>query len=743
MANLPSLKGVRTRYRNVLESEIKSGNDVLNYKSIDDDFETKLNQAAVCVKKLTDYQTKLETQSEKLCAALGDVEGDVIERIIQEDCDLNEAACEMCVLVQRHVDNLTLRNKEKDAGIKEEIQENVSLNEIVRNMQEIMVSQQRDSNQRSENKTNNNVRLPKIDLISFDGEKTKWPEFWDSFESSVNSNTSLTNIDKFNYLKSKLFGSARKSISGLSLTNGNYDVAIKILKERFGNEQDVIKIHYDRLINLHAATNKVSSLRALLDAVDQHLRSLEVLGQDVNQSVFVSMIWSKIPEDVLMQLQMKNGVDRKWTVFALRNALNEYVVARERTEKKSFPDKSWENQKAQETRKVYSNSATGYSKGSNSYGFKPPSCALVVEPYSRKQVIHKPESYRNKCRYCAKAHWSDQCPSFRSVNERKAKLQNSCFRCLKEGHRSDECKLTKKCFYCGEQNSHHRSLCPQKFKPKSTMAHAVNENVHTQESEIQSSQQNESALLSANEVVLMQTALTTVTNLQASKSTETRLFLDSGSQRTYITERLCTELGLTVSDSDTLNVVTFGSAKPQSIKTKSTKLNIKLKNGDMLKITANVVPLISSDIHRQPVKSLQKKEMLQLLQSVVLADTLPSKGENSSIEFLIGNDFYLDLILGQKVELQPGLYLLSSKLGWILSGRSNEYQQCDNDVNMFVMTPGSVALTSNCTQQCDPEIKCKPNIDDFWNVEALGITDDDVNTDDVIANENFNKTLMF
>jgi len=56
MANLPSLKGVRTRYRNVLESEINSGNDVLNYKSIDDDFETKLNQAAVCVKKLTDYQ---------------------------------------------------------------------------------------------------------------------------------------------------------------------------------------------------------------------------------------------------------------------------------------------------------------------------------------------------------------------------------------------------------------------------------------------------------------------------------------------------------------------------------------------------------------------------------------------------------------------------------------------------------------------------------------------------------------
>ena len=173
MAYLPSLKGVRTRYRNVLESKIKSGNDVLNYKSIDDDFETKLNQAAVCVKKLTDY----ETQSEKFCAALGDVEGDVKERIVQKDCDLNEAVCEMCVLVQRHVDNLTLQNKEKDTILKEEIQENVFLSEIVRNMQELIVSQQRDSNQMSENKTNNNVRLPKIALISFDGEKQNGPNF--------------------------------------------------------------------------------------------------------------------------------------------------------------------------------------------------------------------------------------------------------------------------------------------------------------------------------------------------------------------------------------------------------------------------------------------------------------------------------------------------------------------------------------------------------------------------------------
>ena len=110
---------------------------------------------------------------------------------------------------------------------------------------------------------------------------------------------------------------------------------------------------------------------------------------------------------------------------------------------------------------------------------------------------------------------------FRSVNERKAELKNSCFRCLKEGHRSDECKQMKRCIYCGEQNSHHRSLCPHKFKTKSTVLYTTNECTAEQEQCAQQkesglfttstsyetkqdtcSQQNESALLSQNKAKL-------------------------------------------------------------------------------------------------------------------------------------------------------------------------------------------------------------------------------------------------
>ena len=51
-----------------------------------------------------------------------------------------------------------------------------------------------------------------------------------------------------------------------------------------------------------------------------------------------------------------------------------------------------------------------------------------------------------------------------------------------------------------------------------------------------------------------------------------------------------------------------------------------------------------------------------------MADTIPTETESSEIELLIGNDYYLDIILSQKIEIQPGLYLLASKLGWIWTG---------------------------------------------------------------------------
>ena len=48
------------------------------------------------------------------------------------------------------------------------------------------------------------VKLPKLSLRRFNGDITKWASFWDSFDSAIHSNASLSGVDKFNYLNSLL-----------------------------------------------------------------------------------------------------------------------------------------------------------------------------------------------------------------------------------------------------------------------------------------------------------------------------------------------------------------------------------------------------------------------------------------------------------------------------------------------------------------------------------------------------------
>ena len=84
------------------------------------------------------------------------------------------------------------------------------------------------------------VKLPKLDFKTFSGNVLLWCQFWDSFDAAIHSNPSLSAVEKMNYLKEKLDGNAAEVISGLALTNINYEEAIKLLKERFGKNDIII-----------------------------------------------------------------------------------------------------------------------------------------------------------------------------------------------------------------------------------------------------------------------------------------------------------------------------------------------------------------------------------------------------------------------------------------------------------------------------------------------------------------------
>ncbi len=99
------------------------------------------------------------------------------------------------------------------------------------------------------------VRLPKLSIRPFNGDVTKWTTFWDSFESAIDNSSSLTPIDKFNYLRSLVKNSVSESISGLTLSSDNYQEAVAILKKRFGNIQQIITEHIDIFLSLEQVSS--------------------------------------------------------------------------------------------------------------------------------------------------------------------------------------------------------------------------------------------------------------------------------------------------------------------------------------------------------------------------------------------------------------------------------------------------------------------------------------------------------
>ncbi|GFY41574.1 integrase catalytic domain-containing protein [Trichonephila inaurata madagascariensis] len=99
------------------------------------------------------------------------------------------------------------------------------------------------------------INLPKLSIKKFYGEMSQWLTFWNSFESAIHKNTSLDKISKFNYLKAFLGGTALQTVEGFAITSANYDSAIEMLENRFGNKEILIKTYMNRILNIPPLKN--------------------------------------------------------------------------------------------------------------------------------------------------------------------------------------------------------------------------------------------------------------------------------------------------------------------------------------------------------------------------------------------------------------------------------------------------------------------------------------------------------
>ena len=90
--------------------------------------------------------------------------------------------------------------------------------------------------------------------------------FQETYEAAIGQNESLSEVEKFTYLRGYLQGTAFQAIEGFPLTSENYKHAWELLKERYGNPQLIVSCHMNNLIKLDEVNGaNVKELRDLYD----------------------------------------------------------------------------------------------------------------------------------------------------------------------------------------------------------------------------------------------------------------------------------------------------------------------------------------------------------------------------------------------------------------------------------------------------------------------------------------------
>ena len=180
----------------------------------------------------------------------------------------------------------------------------------------------------------------------------------------------------------------------------------------------------------------------------------------------------------------------------------------------------------------------------------------------------------------------------KEIQKRKNILRRDkhCFLSLSVGHRANQCTRKKKCRVC-DSTDHHQSVCEMSSNQSRSETLAAPANAKTKEDREPSASkkppQNITTATVINKVqVLLRTARTYAYVENGTKLLPVRVLLDSGSQRSYVTNHLNRRLGLIPIKTEILNLNTFGNDKFSKRDCDLIKLRLQGKHGEDVDISA-------------------------------------------------------------------------------------------------------------------------------------------------------------
>ncbi|XP_064556840.1 uncharacterized protein LOC135441241, partial [Drosophila montana] len=152
--------------------------------------------------------------------------------------------------------------------------------------------------------------LPELKLPMLSGGYTEYSDFIAMFESVVDKDTELSNIEKLQHLRSCLSGPALDSVRSLEFCGANYRVALDI---RFSNKRLVFQAHINEILGLKRVDSKsASKLREFSDKVNSHMRALQTLGslEQISGCIIVHTLLQKLDTQTQTKWEESAGIDK-------------------------------------------------------------------------------------------------------------------------------------------------------------------------------------------------------------------------------------------------------------------------------------------------------------------------------------------------------------------------------------------------------------------------------------------------
>lgn len=289
------------------------------------------------------------------------------------------------------------------------------------------------------------VQLPRMALPTFSGNYTEWMSFSDIFRSAVDANTTLTDAQKLQYLKSALKDEALQLIIHFSVTNDNYSEAWNQLTSRYDKKKKIIQAHIGRFMDQPSVSQKsVSQMRQLTNTSNQVIRALKALNCESRDQWLIYILLGKLDSETIT----------RWSEETVSIDMPTIEKFLEFLESKCY---------ALETVQSSSTSKTQPTKSST----------IRTNHLNHQNTVHKSRPFNRsivpQCTQCKQMHPLYQCSIFKGwlVPSRRdfVKNNNLCFNCLSKTHSVLECSSRRCCGFCSRR--HHSLLC---LNPSGTSA---------------------------------------------------------------------------------------------------------------------------------------------------------------------------------------------------------------------------------------------------------------------------------